>query len=314
MSQITNDLNLAIARLNNQDVVAIPTETVYGLAADATCEPAIRKVFTLKQRPIDHPLIMHIAPEWDLNNWAINIPAYAKQLIQLYWPGPLTLVLQMRKGAINPLVTGGQDTLAIRVPSHPIALELIRRFGKPIVAPSANLFGKISPTTAKHVAESFINQDVLVLNGDRCVVGIESTIVLATKPHEYKILRPGIIDELQLNTATNIALDNTTSKIRVSGALKHHYQPEKILYYVEYGTVIAQAPDEFLLHFSAHSTTNFSFKFDLNPQQVAHELYYQLRKADESNVERIIIELPPNTKIWQALRDRIMKASSEILK
>ena len=312
MSQITTDLKQSLTRLRNQDVVAIPTETVYGLAADASCDKAIKKIFSLKQRPLDHPLIMHVAPEWDLLSWVTFLPDYAQHLISLYWPGPLTLVLQANLHNVNPLVTGGQTTIAIRAPNHPLTLDLIRQFGRPLVAPSANLFGKISPTTAEHVQQSFIDQDVLILDGGRCEVGIESTIILATDPQEFKILRHGIIHEEQLR-ATNLAkLNHESATVRVSGALAHHYQPEKPLYYVEYGNVLTDTSNTYILHFSELPTTELSFQLILDPVKVAHELYYQLRKADASIASTIIIELPPKLLIWQALRDRIVKAGTPL--
>jgi L-threonylcarbamoyladenylate synthase len=317
MSLVTTQLHPALERLHNSDVVAIPTETVYGLAADATNDVAIHKVFALKKRPLNHPLIMHVAPEWDLAQWTTHIPDYVQKLITQYWPGPLTIVLPINPGKINPLITGGQQSIAIRAPNHPLALELLRQFGKPLVAPSANLFGKVSPTTAAHVAQSFENQDVLVLDGGRCDVGIESTIILATDPHEFKILRHGIIDEIQLRNSIAVKLNHESSDIRSSGALKHHYQPEKPLYYVNYGAsfekIRTKHPEAYILHFSPLKNSEYNIQLPLDPIKVAHELYYQLRQADTSCATQIIIELPPNDLIWQALRDRILKASVTML-
>ena len=219
---ITSNINVALERLNRADVIGMPTETVYGLAADAGCEVAIKKIFSMKKRPINHPLIMHISHHWDLNMWAENIPAYVYPLIDKFWPGPMTLVLNVKSGAVNPLVTGGQNTVAIRCPNHPVAQEVLMQFGRPLVAPSANLFGKISPTTAEHVHTSFEHEDLAILDGGRCRVGIESTIIMATEQRGYQILRHGVIDEKAIKSVISEDRCNDAVNIRAPGKLSSH--------------------------------------------------------------------------------------------
>ena len=168
MPTITTNIDLVLEHLKQGEVVAIPTETVYGLAADATNESAIKKIFSIKKRPLNHPLIMHVCHDWDLNQWVNNVPVYAQHMILAFWPGPLTLVFNSKKDAVHSLVNGGQNSIAIRAPSHPLTEQLLRRLNRPIVAPSANPFGQISPTTALHVAQSFPDEHFLILDGGRC--------------------------------------------------------------------------------------------------------------------------------------------------
>lgn len=315
MSYITSDVNRVIERLNMGDIAAIPTETVYGLAADAFSDSAIKKVFSTKNRPIDHPLIMHIAPQWDLTQWVSHIPDYAYALIESFWPGPLTLILPIKSGAINPLITGGQTSIAIRAPNHTVAQELLLKFGKPLVAPSANPFGKISPTTAQHVKHSFPADDFLILEGGRCSVGVESTIVSALEPLTYQIARPGIIDEEQLAAVTLRKANVGAENVRVPGGLSSHYQPEKKLYYFD---DIGQVPSWFdkakalpyVLTFSQHYQGPYSsrYVFPDRGEDAAYELYHRLRMADQSDADFILIELPPVALEWLVIRERILKA------
>ena len=159
MSFITEDINIIVKRLEQGDIAAIPTETVYGLAADFSNTEAIKKVFHTKNRPADHPLIMHILPDWDIRNWVVDIPDSAWPLMQKYWPGPLTLIFKVKPGKVSPLVTGSQDTVAIRAPNHPLTKTILKLFGRPLVAPSANPFERLSPTTAEHVLIPVIIQN-----------------------------------------------------------------------------------------------------------------------------------------------------------
>lgn len=303
MSTITHDINLVIASLQRGDIAAIPTETVYGLAGNAENDAAIRHIYELKQRPLNHPLIMHIAKDADLTRWATDIPDYVETLIKHFWPGPLTLVLPCLPSQVNPLVTGGQATVAIRTPSHPQAQQLLSALDFPLVAPSANQFGKISPTTAAHVHESFKDSKLLILDGGRCSVGIESTIVAATSHDGYQILRHGMIDEAILRQVLpNLELSRD-ERIRVSGNLKTHYQPEKPLYYF----TDLELAQQFC---SQHAATILSLNHD--PKTAAYELYYQLRAADKSSADVILIELPPETAAWKGTRERIMKAGQNL--
>lgn len=318
MPLITTSLKQVLSDLQQGKPVAIPTETVYGLAASIQNEAAIKAVFAMKNRPLDHPLIVHVAPNFDVTLLVEEIPDYAKCLIKNFWPGPLTLVLRTKLDQINPLITGGQSTVALRCPAHPLAQELLTKFKIPIVAPSANPFGKISPTTAQHVALSFTDKELTILDGDRCSVGIESTIIDASDPAGYQILRHGVIDEqsiLEICGDKYLAKTNTT---KVPGRLETHYQPQKPLYYF--------AGYESLQHFcQQHSGTVYVIaskkpadvmaqQFHLlsqQPEQAAFDLYYQLRLADESSATCIAIELPPDTSPWQGVRERVLKAGSD---
>lgn len=315
MSFITKRLSLAIYELKEGKPVAIPTETVYGLAAMINKPNAVRAIFELKERPMNHPLIVHVAKDWDLYQLVEDIPEYAKALIEQFWPGPLTLVFRVQQDKINPLINGGQSTVAIRCPSHPLAQKLLNRLETPIVAPSANPFGKISPTTAQHVKQSFHNKNVLILDGGRCSIGIESTIIDASNPSGYQILRHGLIDEKAIASAISARSLSTESTIRVPGKLESHYQPQKKLYYFEQYETLARFAtkregDVYVI--ASQQPENLdSMYFHLladNPDKAAYDLYYQLRIADASNAICIAIELPPNTSEWQGIRERILKA------
>ncbi len=315
MPLITTNIDRAIHDLQQGKPVAIPTETVYGLAAPINNEKAIKAVFAIKNRPLNHPLIIHVAQNWAINQLVKDIPAYAQQLIKKFWPGPLTLVFHCKPNQISPLITGGQTTVAIRCPAHPIAQELLTKLSVPLVAPSANPFGKVSPTTAEHVGQSFPNQELTILDGGRCTVGIESTIIDATDANNYQILRHGMIDENAIAELIALSSVHGENTLRVPGKLNSHYQPHKKLYYFD--------SYETLAHFCQKNTDNIYViaskqpigisegHFHLledNPGKVAFDLYYQLRKADASNANVIVMELPPATGAWQGVRERILKA------
>ena len=317
MPLITSSLNLAIKDLKQGKPVAIPTETVYGLAAMIDKESAIKAVFLMKHRPLDHPLIVHIAQYFDLSQLVEEIPDYAKSLMAHFWPGPLTLVFCSKKDRINPLITGGQSTVAIRCPAHPLAQKLLIALKTPLVAPSANPFGKVSPTTALHVKQSFAGKTLTILDGGRCGIGIESTIVDATNHECYQILRHGLIDKQALAAVISSDYLDKEHSMRISGSLNSHYQPQKTLYYFDkYETLnrfcqkslgavyvmASQQPNSVL--------DNLFHKLAEHPKQVAFELYYQLRAADESKALCIAIELPPAADAWQGVRERILKAGS----
>ncbi len=314
MSTITNNLQIALSQLRLGNVVAIPTETVYGLAANAENESAIRKIFAMKNRPLNHPLIMHVLNTWDLSQWVSFIPDYAKQLIDLFWPGPLTLVLPCKPGQVSPLVTGGQNTVAIRCPQHPLAQTILQELAFPLVAPSANPFGKISPTTAQHVQHSFKEEELIILDGGRCEVGIESTIISAINPEGYEILRHGLIEESQINSLLPARQLKNAAQIRVPGKLDSHYQPEKPLYcFADMQALqnfIKQREEVYVISFNEMPQKEYKFYYRMpgSPAQMAFELYYQLRRADQSDAVCIAIELPPESEQWQGIRERILKA------
>ena len=218
------EIEKAAEILRKGGLVAFPTETVYGLGADASNPAALRKVFAAKGRPADHPVIVHVARTSDLKHWAAEVPRSAWLLAEKFWPGPLTLVLK-RAARVSDLITGGQDSVGLRVPSHPIAQQLLKAFGGGIAAPSANRFGRLSPTTAQHVREELGNAVDLVLDGGSCDVGIESTIVDLTR-ESPAVLRPGRISAQQIADVLLAQFaEPGADRPRVSGSLESHYAP-----------------------------------------------------------------------------------------
>ncbi|MCC5792210.1 MAG: threonylcarbamoyl-AMP synthase [Legionellaceae bacterium] len=315
MCVIINEIERAADMLLSGKVVAIPTETVYGLAANALDDAAIAQVYTLKNRPRSHPLIMHVAPEWDLRQWVTDIPDYALQLMQHFWPGPLTLVLPYRPLSTGSLVTGGQNSIAIRAPAHPTSLALLRRLQVPLVAPSANPFGKISPTCAEHVQQSFSETDFYILDGGRCEVGIESTIVSALNANGGTILRPGSITATMLGAHCQLPELTVPHTVRVPGQLPRHYEPNKPLFYVtsqrELTAFVQQSlPSVFVLHQHKPESVDPSLflPFPAESAQAAWALYDSLRIADASEADCIALVLPQASDDAQGVRERIMKA------
>ena len=219
------EVQRAAELLRAGELVAFPTETVYGLGADAGNPSAVAKVFAAKGRPADHPLIVHLPDATQLERWAVDIPETARQLAAAFWPGPLTLILKRAPGVLDA-ITGGQDTVGLRVPGHPVALELLRAFGGGVAAPSANRFGRISPTTADHVREELGDRVAMVLDGGPCRVGIESTIVDLSSGRA-RILRPGMLSPGQLGQVLGRFPDTVApdDAPRVSGSLEAHYAP-----------------------------------------------------------------------------------------
>lgn len=319
MTTITTQINLALEHLKQGDVVAIPTETVYGLAADATNETAIKKIFAIKNRPLNHPLIMHVCHDWDLSRWVKDIPEYAQEMMLAFWPGPLTLVFNCKENAVNPLVNGGQNSIAIRAPKHPLTQHLLRELNRPLVAPSANPFGQISPTTALHVVTSFPHEDFLILDGGRCDVGIESSIIQATHPDGYSVLRPGMINQQILERRFPQYCSLNQSTPRVSGQLDSHYMPKKKLYFVEDWRQLECYSHEFTgkiytMSITAHVPKDEALHYQLpnDEQRLAYQLYDKLRYADQSEADVIVIELPPNETKWHAIREKMMKAGQRL--
>lgn len=315
MSLIITSIDRAILDLQAGRPVAIPTETVYGLAAMTNKPEAIKAVFVMKNRPLNHPLIVHIAEDRDLAEFTTEVPAYAQQLMDAFWPGPLTLVFRTDKERVHPLITGGQDTVALRCPAHPKAQRLLKRLKTALVAPSANPFGKISPTTALHVKESFPDEKLLILDGGRCTVGIESTIVDATHPESYQILRHGLISETAIAQVIHADYLPANNDIRVPGKLESHYQPKKTLYYFDNNEMLVnfcqkREGDVFVIAKNKPDSVpkKFFFAMDERPEKIAFNLYYQLRHADTSQAMCIAIELPPERSEWYGVRERILKA------
>lgn len=236
MLEVTDNTDTIVQELQQGRITALPTETVYGLAADANNISAVEQIFKAKNRPQDHPLIIHVSGISMAQQYAQNIPDYALRLMEHYWPGPLTLVLP-KSDLTNSTVTGGQDTVALRSPAHPLFLDVIAKLGRGLVAPSANKYGHISTTSAKHVYKEFhsdINDKFnYILDGGNCSIGIESTIIDATHIDSFKILRPGILSASELEQIAGVrCMLDSNSNIRVSGAKLSHYSPNKPVYIV----------------------------------------------------------------------------------
>lgn len=316
-NKITKNIPAAIEFLNNGELVSFPTETVYGLGADARNPIAINKVFQAKGRPADHPLIVHIHDAEQLNFWAINIPPAAWTLAKYFWPGPLTLVLNKHPN-VSELITGGQDTIALRVPNHPLALELLHRFGSGLVGPSANIYGHVSPTTAEHVAADLSNSVAAILDGGACDVGIESTIVCLTTTTPT-IMRQGQISAEQISQVLgcDVIINIASNNIRVSGTHESHYAPSTPVNLIASNNLII-----FLQKLNKpYSVISFQDKpifvpdniywqkTSDNPQIYAHDLYANLRAHDQLNNDLIIIEQPPTNQAWAAINDRLTRAS-----
>lgn len=310
------NLMTAVKALQSGEVVAIPTETVYGLAADITIEKAVQKIFSLKGRPENHPLIIHIDSIESLALYAIDIPDYAYTLAKAFWPGPLSLVLK-KSSRVSDFVTGGQSTVAVRMPNHPLTLSLISQVGHPLAAPSANKFGKISPTQVTHVVAEF-GEELAIVEGEACAVGIESTIVDATAPKACSILRPGSIALADIASVLGPAIPVYSKglvDIRVSGNLKSHYAPTKPTYLfsneAELATLTAQFPDTlYVLYFSENYRHQFGYGLSREPREYAKALYQALRLADNSDKKAIAIEMPQASPDWAAICDRLGKCSA----
>jgi L-threonylcarbamoyladenylate synthase len=339
-----NALKQAVDILLRGDLVALPTETVYGLGADAANARAVAKIFAAKGRPSDHPLIVHVAKDVDLAQWAVDIPPVTARLTRAFWPGPLTLILK-KSARVPAAVTGGQNTVGIRCPAHPIAQKLLEQFAKAgsgiIAAPSANRFGHVSPTTAGHVRDEF-GETVFVLDGGACEVGIESTILDLSRMKTLKrpvVLRPGaitpemirdVIGEMPLQPDEVPESRSRSSAPRVSGSLAAHYAPMTPLKLVDERTLQAEL-DTLLGGGQRVAVLAFSAKSKLAPSPVgvgvrnarrlvwisagsdpvsyAQGLYANLRTLDAAQTSMILVEAPPVSAGWEAVNDRLGRAA-----
>ncbi len=307
-------LSQAVQALKDGDVIGLPTETVYGLAADAMNVSAVRKIFALKGRPVDHPLIVHIADGAQLPKWAIDIPEEAYVLAQHFWPGPLTMIL--RKHADVPdEVTGGQDTVGLRCPAHPLALTLLQQLGGGVAAPSANRFGRISPTTAQHVRDEFGDSVPVVLDGGECEVGIESTIVdLSSK--QPRLLRPGMISQHEIEAVIGpIGMEAHRESPRVSGSLAAHYAPRTPMQMLARAELISEyvrKTDQDLrcevLCLDSLPDGMQGIILSSEYHAYAHGLYAAMRELDNRDANYLLIEKTPQTTEWLAVNDRLNRA------
>jgi L-threonylcarbamoyladenylate synthase len=308
----------AVRRLRAGELVAFPTETVYGLGADASNPAAVARIFAAKGRPADHPVIVHLPDASHVVRWARAMPVDAQRLAAAFWPGPLTLILP-RASHVSDVVTGGQDSIGLRVPSHPVARELLAAFGGGIAAPSANRYGRISPTTARHVADDLGETVAMILDGGACAVGIESTIVEITGANPV-LLRPGVIGIGELTRALGrppCTPDAAAS--RASGTLPSHYAPRTpaallapdalraaIAQVVARGEVVA------ILARTVARPTDFANMWIQAPAAAAayaHDLYANLRALDAANADAMLIEAVPDDDPWLAVRDRLTRAT-----
>jgi L-threonylcarbamoyladenylate synthase len=320
-------LEQAIAELKQGGVVAIPTETVYGLAADATNDSALKKIFAIKQRPADHPLIVHIGDMNQVHDWVTSFPEVAIALASAFWPGPLTLVLPAQPH-VSRVVRGDEPTVALRVPNHPVALALLTEGGLSVAAPSANLFTQLSPTTAAHV-EAGLGESIPVLDGGACQVGIESTIVSVTADGLWQLLRPGMIGEQAIAAvATRVAHQQAPTAVSADAAAQQslpkapgqhalHYSPRTPLLLFKDRSALVQECE--LLKQAGLSSAAMligdgdvpncpNVKLPNVPEKVAELLYSTLHSLDAMKVDRLLVELPPHLPIWLAVLDRLSRA------
>lgn len=300
--------------LKRGGLVGFPTETVYGLGADASSKDAVARLYAAKRRPADHPVIVHFADAKAAFQWARDVPEGAQTLAVAYWPGPLTLILK-RSAQAGDFVTGGQDTIGLRVPAHPVAQELLKAFGGGIAAPSANRFGQVSPTTAMHVKQDLGADVELVLDGGPSEVGIESTIVDLSGEAPV-LLRPGRISRPQLEKALGtLVQEKRADSPRHSGGLERHYAPQTPARLVpphELDREIARLKDKVaVLAFSRpDERVEYWLRMPREPLGYAQKLYAALRELDEAGCESILIETPPDAPEWAGVRDRLLRATS----
>ena len=311
------EIERAVQLLRAGELVAFPTETVYGLGADASNVSAVAKIFAVKGRPQDHPLIVHVPGVEHLDRWACEVPEKARALAKAFWPGPLTLILKRRPEVIDA-ITGGQDTVGIRVPNHPLALELLKAFDGGVAAPSANRFGHVSPTTAQHVHDELGAAVAMILDGGPCQVGIESTIVDLTG-ERTTILRPGMVSAFELGKVLGrLPAIGGADAPRVSGSLAAHYAPRTPLALLQPDVVIFAVREAMAANKRIGIIAPMACP--LSDERIvwrqisgeaagfAHDIYALLRELDEMGCARIVVQKPPLNENWRAINDRLQRA------
>lgn len=322
---VYSQIGSAVALLRAGGTVAFPTETVYGLGADVSNSSAVQRIFEIKKRPADHPLIVHFADASRLHHWAREVPEQAWQLARHFWPGPLTLILP-RSRHVPQNVTGGQDTVGLRVPDHPVALALLTALGADgaLAAPSANRFGRVSPTTAAHVHEELGQTVGMILDGGACKIGLESTIV-GFSDQTAIVLRPGGIplEALAEVLHGNVILPERGSHtVRVPGALVSHYAPATPLELCSTESLWQRALElegtglrVVIMEWSGHYLRDpenkniLDFSMPREPVAYGSRLYATLRRFDQERFDRLLIETPPDHPAWMAITDRLQRAS-----
>jgi L-threonylcarbamoyladenylate synthase len=315
ISSLTSDWSrIAGFKLKLGHLVAFPTETVYGLGADAQNERAVSRIYEVKARPRNHPVIIHFSSTQYLDKWVINVPEYAKKLANFFWPGPMTLILPRSKIA-KDYITGGQDSVGVRIPDNKIALELLKVFedlgGFGVAAPSANRFGQVSPTSASDVSEEigdYLKESDLIVNGGPCSLGLESTI-LDCRSKSPIILRPGAIEKEKIEEVSGkrVLVDFSTNSIRTSGQFKSHYAPKTLVYL----DGVPQVGDGYIA-LDHYKTPKGSVRL-ASPSdnlQFANQLYSALRLADRYRLSRVFVEVPKDGPLSAAIIDRLSKMTT----
>ena len=305
------DVEAAAAALRRGRLVALPTETVYGLAADARNPEAVARIFTAKGRPADHPLIVHVAGVGDIDAWASAVPNYARLLLAAYAPGPLTVILPKRTD-VPDIVTGGQSTVGLRVPAHPMTHRVLQLLDGGVAAPSANRFGHVSPTTIEHVRADLgaaLRDDDYLLDGGPCLVGVESTIVDCTGPLP-RLLRAGAVTRDMVESTTGLDLLEADGSIRASGTLASHYAPRATVHIVEAGTAV-HAPGAGFIALAAQPTPVGMVRLleAADDGAYARDLYAALRGGDDAGLTDLYAVLPSQAGLGEAIRDRLRRAA-----
>lgn len=316
MPLITSDIELAAQRLEQGALVAIPTETVYGLAARADLPESVARVFALKGRPASNPLIVHLPSMNALTAWTPALESRAQRLVDAFWPGPLTLVLPALPG-VSRVITAGQDSVALRLPAHPQCRALLETLGRALVAPSANRFMAVSPTTAEHVAEGFAGEDLLVLDGGACTVGLESTILAVLPGEPARLLRPGTLDVARLEAVLGEPIEcpgPEQTRLRAPGQHHRHYAPRTPAWRFAAATAdLPEADPGFGWIFCGQPRAVAGPVEDLgaDPAVYARHLYAALHRFDRMGLRGLLLQCPPETTAWRAVHNRLQRACRE---
>lgn len=316
------EIETAVQALRDGELVAFPTETVYGLGANAQNPAAVRKIFEVKGRPQNHPVIVHLDSPRYLHRWVREVPESATRLAEAFWPGPLTMVMR-RAPNVHDVITGGQDTIAIRVPAHPMAQQLLTAFGGGIAAPSANRYGRLSPTRAEHVREELGEAIRVILDGGECQIGLESTIVSFETAETVRLLRPGSVTAAQMRGIVGDLLVGADSvSPRVPGSTATHYAPTTPLTIVPSGEIDAQADASSSggrrvavlaqrLPLRSHKYVTW-INAGRRPESYGRDLYTNLRTLDKAGCQRILVQDVPDGERWDAIRDRLLRAATSV--
>jgi len=315
------EIETAVQALRDGELVAFPTETVYGLGANAQNPAAVRKIFEAKGRPETHPVIVHLDSPRFLHRWVRDVPDVATKLAERFWPGPLTMVMP-RAANVHDIVTGGQDTVAIRVPQHPMAQQLLTAFGGGIAAPSANRYGRLSPTRAEHVRDELGDAVKVILDGGESQIGLESTIV-AFEGSSVRLLRPGAVTAGQIRqVVAELEIGAGLDSPRVPGSAASHYAPTTPMTIVPAGEIDAHAAAlseggrrvavlAQRLPLRAHKYVTW-INAGRRPEQYGHDLYANLRTLDKAGCQQILVQDVPEGERWEAIRDRLLRAASSV--